>query len=90
MMKIKQHVLYIPNSIFSPFALIHLMFRAIFSIILLFNLTSPENLYKAWSINNSKYLLNKWAKSTELSLTSFTEISRDLCSLQTYPASSIP
>lgn len=60
MMKIEQHVLYIPNSIFSPFALIHLMFRAIFSIILLFILTSPENLYKAWSINNSKYLLNKW------------------------------
>ena len=29
------------------------------STILLF-LTSPENLYKAWSINNSKYLLNKW------------------------------
>lgn len=41
----------------------------------------PENLYKAWSTNNSKYLLNKRANSSEPSLTPFTEISRNLCSL---------
>lgn len=41
----------------------------------------PRELVQSLEHKDSKYLLNKWANSPEPSLTPFTEISRNLCSL---------